>query len=437
MSGPTPEIHTLNNGIRVVVEPMPGAQSLVVAFRFAFGAKDDPSDRLGLTRIAEDVLFKGTPDRDARAIFDAFDGLGIRRSSSTSVEHTSFVAQVLPDKVKPALELYAELFRSASFPDNEVEIAKIITLEELKRLEDNPIQQAIYTTLRSGAWARRWAESPWANPIPSLPSRLRRCVAIGMGIASHPICSLAWQAVWLPTPAMEAIGDVFGGWAGASSRSSKTPCHLCCRPQCTLRKALGTSPYLPALSQRSKGHALYYAGQLAIAILSGGGSSRLFTEVREKRGLAYSVSAFYQAYRSGGLMTVYAGTKRTAPKETLDVCLSELVRLGKDITAEELERAKTVLKGHLFTLGDLPEAGPRASSRASSSKAACEPLTKLPPTLTPSRWIRFRNTPKHFPPNTEHSAGFRPSPPRQKLIAKAVGNQWSAKRTTRWSWANR
>ena len=61
MSGPTPEIHTLNNGIRVVVEPMPGAQSLVVAFRFAFGAKDDPSDRLGLTRIAEDVLFKGTP----------------------------------------------------------------------------------------------------------------------------------------------------------------------------------------------------------------------------------------------------------------------------------------------------------------------------------------------------------------------------------------
>ena len=145
-----PQIYTLDNGIRVVVEPMPGAQSLVVSFRFTFGAKDDPNDRLGITRIAEDVLFKGTPRHDARTIFDAFDGLGIRRSSSTSVEHTSFLAQVLPDKFKPALELYAELFRSASFPSDQVEVAKTITLEELKRVEDNPIQQAMYMAYKAG-----------------------------------------------------------------------------------------------------------------------------------------------------------------------------------------------------------------------------------------------------------------------------------------------
>ena len=104
-----------------------------------------------------------------------------------------------------------------------------------------------------------------------------------------------------------------------------------------------------------RGHELYYAGQLGIAVLSGGGSSRLFTEVREKRGLAYSVAAFYRARQSGGLVTLYAGTTVDRAQETLDVCRSEITRLAQDMSEEELTRAKTVLKGRLFTTGDLPE----------------------------------------------------------------------------------
>ncbi|MGA1198057.1 MAG: M16 family metallopeptidase, partial [Candidatus Latescibacterota bacterium] len=84
-------------------------------------------------------------------------------------------------------------------------------------------------------------------------------------------------------------------------------------------------------------------------------SSRLFTEVREKRGLAYSVSAFYRARRHGGLVALYAGTTAERAQETLDVCQHEITRLGQDITQEEITRAKTVLKGRLFTTGDLPE----------------------------------------------------------------------------------
>ena len=102
-------------------------------------------------------------------------------------------------------------------------------------------------------------------------------------------------------------------------------------------------------------HEMYYPAQLAIAVLSGSGSSRLFTEVREKRGLAYSVSAFYRARRNGGLVALYAGTTADRAQETLDVCRAEVTRLADDITEEELERAKTVIKGGLFTSGDLPE----------------------------------------------------------------------------------
>ena len=150
MNSPTPELHTLDNGIRIVTECLPGAQSLVINFRFTFGAKDDPEDRLGMARIAEDVLFKATPAKDARAIFDSFDTLGIRRGSSTAVEYTSFQAQLLPRHFGDALALYAELFRSASFPDDQVEISKLVTLEELKRLEDTPDQQILYLTYQAG-----------------------------------------------------------------------------------------------------------------------------------------------------------------------------------------------------------------------------------------------------------------------------------------------
>jgi predicted Zn-dependent peptidase len=104
-----------------------------------------------------------------------------------------------------------------------------------------------------------------------------------------------------------------------------------------------------------RGHALYYPCQLAVGVLSGSGSSRLFTEVREKRGLVYNVSAFYRARKSGGLIALYAGTTADRADETLRVCIDEVNRLGQDVTEDELERAKTVLKGRLFTTGDLPE----------------------------------------------------------------------------------
>ena len=91
-----PQSSTLTNDIPVVVEPMEGAQSVVLVFRFSFGAKDDPLNRLGMAHAAEDTVFKGTPSRDARSIFDAFDNLGVRRGSSTAVEYTDFRAQLLP-----------------------------------------------------------------------------------------------------------------------------------------------------------------------------------------------------------------------------------------------------------------------------------------------------------------------------------------------------
>jgi predicted Zn-dependent peptidase len=354
VSTPAPEIRTLDNGICIVAEPMPGAQSVVMGMRFAFGAKDDPADRLGITRIAEDVLFKGTPAYDAHAVFNAFDNLGIRRSSNTSVEHTTFQAQMLPANFPRALALYAEFFSSASFPDSEIETAKAITVEELKRLEDDPMQQVLILTYQAGLGSPmgRLPLGNAASVLSITPSDVRQhwdahcsprnlIVSAAGGVTADEI--------------FDAVHEAFGDWKGqvvpiepahALTIANRTEHHEKPSEQTHIAMLYRGTP---------RGHALYYPAQLALGILSGGGSSRLFTEVREKRGLAYSVTAFYRARRHGGLVTLYAGTTADRAQETLDVCLSELSRLRQDVTREELVRAKTVIKGGLFTTGDLPD----------------------------------------------------------------------------------
>jgi len=354
MSTSVPEIKTLKNGISVVIESMPGAQSIVMGMRFTIGAKDDPKDRLGITRIAEDVLFKGTPTHDAHAIFNAFDNLGIRRSSTTAVEHTTFQAQMLPANFKPALTLYADFFRSASFPDQQVEIAKTLTLEELKRLEDDPLQQVLYLTYQIGLGSPM-GRIPLGTPESVsviTPADVRRhwsthctpqnlLIAVSGGLSSDEI--------------FKTINQVFGGWEGGATTPNTSPEITIANRNEHQAKSSEQAHIGLLYGGPSRGHKSYYPAQLAMGVLSGGGSSRLFTEVREKRGLAYSVSAFYRARRHGGLVALYAGTTAERAQETLDVCQHEITRLGQDITQEEITRAKTVLKGRLFTTGDLPE----------------------------------------------------------------------------------
>ena len=361
MSAPKPELVTLDNGVRIVTEPMPGAPSAVITFRFMFGAKDDPMDRLGIARISEDVAFKGTPSMDAHAIFDAFDSLGVRRGSSTTVEYTQFQAQIRPIHFQDTIQLYHEIMSTASFPDSEIDISRKLTLEELKRLEDNPIQLAMYLTFKA-ALGDPMGRLPLGEPetlaqigasdVRSFwtqycdPGRL--IISVAGGLEQDQIVT--------------GLRETFGEWeTGPATHeedhivtvADKSVHHDKKSEQEHIGMVFGSVP---------RTHTQYYAAQVAVAILSGGGSSRLFTEVREKRGLAYSVSAFYRARRTGGMVALYAGTTAERAQETLDVCRAEIARLAEDVTEEELVRAKTVIKGGLFTSGDLPDG--RAASLA-------------------------------------------------------------------------
>ena len=354
MSPTVPERYALDNGIHIVVEPMAGAQSASVAFRFPSGAKDDPPDRLGLARVAEETVFKGTPSRDARAVFDAFDALGVRRGSATDVESTDFRAQVLPRHFREAMALFGEVLRTASFPDDQVEISKALSLEELKRLEDSPFQKVMYLTMQAGL----------GDPMGRIPLGEPESVATISpgGVRSHwsrtcrPNGLLISVAGGVEAPeVLGAIEEAFGDWPEDGEPPTTSP-HPTVAAKTVHHHKESEQEHIGMLfGAIPRGHDLYYACQLAVAVLSGSGSSRLFTEVREKRGLVYHVGAYYRARRGGGVIALYAGTTADRANETLVVCRREIERLAEDVTLEELERAKTVLKGRLFTTGDLPD----------------------------------------------------------------------------------
>lgn len=354
MSLTKPVLHTLSNGIQIVAESMPGTRSMVIALRFKFGTKDDPKDQQGLAYIAENTLFKGTPHQDAREIFDSFDALGIRRSSSTAIEYTEFQAQILPRHFRKTVNLYSEIFRNASFPDDQVQVSKTITLEELKRLEDSPIQKVLYLTYQAGLGSPM-GRIPMGNPdtVSAITPQAIRNYWSTFCKPQNLIISAAGELNF--DEIFKTCEEIFGEWSSGSN-APQTPHYISVASLTTHHHKASEQEHIGLLfGSVPRGHDLYYPAQIAIAILSGSGSSRLFTEVREKRGLAYSVAAFYSARRGGGFVSLYAGTTPDRADETLKVCLQEITRLAIDSTTEELERAKTILKGRLYTTGDLPE----------------------------------------------------------------------------------
>ena len=273
-----PQRHTLTNGIEVVAEGIPGAQSVVVGFRLGFGAKDDPVDRLGLAWVTEETLLKGTPTRDARSIYDAFDSLGARRGSATAVEFTEFQAQLLPRHFLDVLKLYAEVFRGASFPDEQVEVAKTLALEELKRLEDSPTHQVLYMTYQAGL-----GDPMGRNPLGEAETVATIAPTDVRGFWRRfcgPQRLLISVAGGLETEAMfRAVDDAFGAWK-KSGPPPEDPYPLSVAGRTVHHPKQSEQAHIGLLFEAApRGHALYYPAQLAVAVLSGSGSSRLFTEV--------------------------------------------------------------------------------------------------------------------------------------------------------------
>ena len=341
--------HTFRNGLTLLAEHMPGMQSAAMTLLVPAGASSDPVDRNGAATVLGELVLRGAGSRDSRQLTDYLDSLGLQRSSSVGVHHSRLGCAAPAAKVMEGLAVYADIVRRPHLPEAGFEAARDLALQALQGLEDEPRQKVLLKL-------REW----------HLPSPLGRSA---MGQKEHlekltlAFCKADFKQRYHAQGAIlslagkvdfeEAKGEVerlFGDWEGGTEAELKLmppPGHSHFEEQKSEQTHIGIAyPSVPET------HADYYTARMAIEVLSGGMSGRLFTEIREKRGLCYSVAANYSTLRGLGSIFGYAGTSNERAQATLDCFIAELHRLSDGVTKEELDRAKIGLKASIIMSGE-------------------------------------------------------------------------------------
>ena len=274
-------------------------------------------------------ITRGAGDRDSRELLDGArqPGRQPRRERPDAAHQRSRPRPSAATSI-PALEIFADIVLRPHLDDDEVEPIRALALQNLRSLEDDPGTKVIYE-LR-----RRHFPDPWGRPSPGTPEGVagadaRRPAARSTRATYRPNGAILGVAGAIDWPALrDAVGRLFGDWEPRPEPAvAERPAGPEPRPHPPRDPADPDRPGLPAATVASPD---YYRARAATAILGGYSSARLFTEVREKRGLCYSVYASYEGQRDRAAVLCYAGTSADRAQETLDVTLAEIDRLGRD-----------------------------------------------------------------------------------------------------------
>ncbi|HEU4740335.1 MAG TPA: pitrilysin family protein [Meiothermus sp.] len=335
------QVETLASGLTLAVEEQPWNPGVAFQLLVPVGSTTDPQGMEGAANLLEGWLWKGAGDLDARALAEAFDDLGVRRGSGVGLEYTTFAASFLPEYLDSVLELYALVLQKPRFEEALLEPVRQVALQELAALEDQPPRK-MGAVLRRAVFASthgRYAAGSKEGLTSATPEALRRDFQNRYG-AKGSILAVAGGVSFAEVQG--AVERHLGSWGGAAPAS---PQPVLTEPQAVSLEQ-DTAQVQIGLIYRDvgPGHPEFYAARLAAEVLSGGMGSRLFTEVREKRGLVYSVSASPQGVKGFSYLLGYAGTTPERAQTTLEVLQAEIERIREGVSEEELERAKIGLR---------------------------------------------------------------------------------------------
>lgn len=352
--------HTFNNGLTLLAERLDHVRSAAVNFLVPAGCSRDPIGREGLASVVAELITRGAGDRDSRELMLAFDNLGIDRSESVGVQHMRFWGSTLATNVPSALELFADVLRRPHFPDEELEAAVDLALQDLRGLEDEPASR-LMVELR-----KRLYPSPLSNDhrgtvagvqaitLEDVRGYHQRCFRPG-----GTILSVAGNIEWQPL--LDRVGQLLGDWTGPV----EPPPSLGPEPTGNghVAKELEQTHLVVSYKSVPFSDPDYYQALAAVHVLSGGMGARLFTEIREKEGLCYSVSASYSPLKDRGAVVGYAASRNERAQRMLDKMIEEFIRLSAGITDEEVQRVRVGLKTSLIMQQESTSA--RAGSLAS------------------------------------------------------------------------
>jgi predicted Zn-dependent peptidase len=338
----------LSNGIRVITEKMPYVHSVSTGIWVNVGSRDEQSEERGISHFIEHMLFKGTKQRSALDIAKELDAVGGFANAFTSKEHVCFHAKVLDTHLPLVVDVLTDIFLNSVFAPQEISREQQVILQEIRMIEDTPdeyvhilFQEMFWTGNPLGLPIYGTAEAVENTDREAIKRYLRRMfqperiVISAAGNLDHD------RFVDLVASSMETLNHP------EQSRSRETPQdHYEIR---VIPKDLEQVHLCLGMRGTSQVEGNRFACHMLNVILGSSMSSRLFQEIREKRGLAYSVYSFVNSHVDTGLLGVYAGIGPENVEETLQVIRKELSTLAEEpISAAELSAAKEYLKGSMY-----------------------------------------------------------------------------------------
>ena len=336
----------LDNGITVVMEQMRTVRSVSLGIWVRVGSRHEPPEKSGISHFLEHMFFKGTRKRSARDIAFEIDSLGGEFNAFTSKEGTTFYIKVLDEYLDRGAELLSDVFLHPAFPEEEVEREKGVIREEIKLVEDTP-DDYVHDIFSKTVWGGGGLGQPVLGRRETvrkfsrddLTGHIRKYYGTADTVIS---CAGNFDHDAL----LEALNRSMGSLRrGSEPRAGEPPAF---NPKTSVtRKDLSEAHICLGVKGIEQASPDRYCLLLLNTILGGGISSRLFQEIRERRGLAYSVYSFLSSYRDTGLWAVYAGTGRKRTSEVIEHMRRIIGELPGTIGEAELQRAKDQLKGNL------------------------------------------------------------------------------------------
>ena len=343
----TIQLHTLSNGLQIVTEHMPGLQSASIGVWVMAGGRHERADQNGIAHFLEHMAFKGTARRSALQIAEEIEDVGGYINAYTSREMTAYYARVLQDDVPLGLDIIADILLNPSFDEDEIEVERGVILQEIGQANDTPddiifdwLQEVAYpdqplgrTILGPSEQVSRFSRTNLTEFVAQhyAPDQM---ILSAAGAIDHDAIVRQAESLFGHLPRGQGAQLLHPARFGGGERREN--------------KKLEQVHFALALEGPDYRDPAIFTAQVYATALGGGMSSRLFQEVREKRGLCYTIFAQTGAYEDTGLMTIYAGTSAEQITELANITIDEMKRAADDMTEAEVARARAQMKAGLL-----------------------------------------------------------------------------------------
>ena len=339
--------HVFDNGLTLLTESMPDVRSVSLGAWLTHGSRHEGEADAGIAHFTEHMLFKGTTTRSAEAIAQHVDSMGGQIDAFTAKECASYYIKVLDEHLPRAVDLLSDLLLRPAFRGEDVQREAQVILEEIKMVEDTP-DDLVHELFTRGFWpGHPLGRSILGSPasVAAITSESLRAFFGRSYVAGNLVLAAAGNVDH--GALRDLVGESFGGLPARAEPAGDTPPAE--RPRLAVRsKPIEQSHICIGTRGYSQTHADRYPSYALNTVLGGSMSSRLFQNIREKRGLAYSVSSGLESYRDTGMLMVYVGCAAASVREVIDLVVAEMRLLAREqIPADELQRARDHLKGNM------------------------------------------------------------------------------------------